>query len=226
MFRQDVKPRVFFDRPVSVFVPGRDAKIDGRALNLSAGGIFVCTDELLSPGTNVGLQFTLPTNEPIETKAMVLRTILPDDPLEPPGMAMRFDDLEQSDLRRLELLFQEQQQTQERDPIHLRLEELGVTISAKVQTSRNNMVAIDAQLPFLCLNSKVQLQRGKEICSGEIRWVSVHTPPSSTTPHLNIGVELDPAPCLSDEEQDPVYSDDFVDHTRDMDKTARQSRER
>jgi uncharacterized protein (TIGR02266 family) len=76
----------------------------GITNNLSEGGVFVATPELLAKGTVLDLEFSIPDGgPPIRTTAMV-RWIREDlDSIEgPPGMGVQFVELPETAKRRLE----------------------------------------------------------------------------------------------------------------------------
>jgi uncharacterized protein (TIGR02266 family) len=229
ILRQNTAPRIFFDQPVTIGVPGREEAAKGRALNLCSGGIFICADELLPEDTSVQLHFCLPDGDPVTVDASVIRAVNPQNPHEPVGMALRFENLEPDHAERIDRFISSRLQPGSGEPVRLRLGELGIPILARIQSHWENFVTVDAELPFLRLGSAVHLQlpEGMEPGgAGAIRWVSVHIPPETHIPRLNIGIELGRSPEAStiDEEMDPVCNHEFTEHSRSLDEQVRAER--
>lgn len=65
------------------------------SLNLSMGGLFLETDELLPIGTHLAVRFTVPgADAPVETTAHVVWVRPPSPEGGPPGLGLQFDRLE------------------------------------------------------------------------------------------------------------------------------------
>jgi uncharacterized protein (TIGR02266 family) len=65
------------------------------ALNISLGGIFIRTEEVLPVGTQLKIHFSIPELEDfIDTTGVVVRTIDVSDGEDPKGMGIAFEDLE------------------------------------------------------------------------------------------------------------------------------------
>jgi uncharacterized protein (TIGR02266 family) len=86
---------------------------NGFSANISDGGIFIATVNLLPLGTQVDLGFTLPTGERVECKGSVrwVRDVDDNNPHVFPGMGVQFVDLEASAARTIERFIQQ------RDPM-------------------------------------------------------------------------------------------------------------
>jgi uncharacterized protein (TIGR02266 family) len=66
------------------------------SLNLSMGGLFLETDELLPTGTRLAVRFAVPgAVDPVETSAHVVWVRPPSDDGAPPGLGLQFDSLEE-----------------------------------------------------------------------------------------------------------------------------------
>ena len=225
--RHECSPRIFFDEPVAIFAPGRIVAQYGRALNLSTGGIYVCCEEVQEERTIVRVQLVLPAFGPLEAEAVVVRAVRPEHELEPPGMALCFMPLAEDDAGRLAAFIEGRLRPPAGEPVRLQLGDLDFPITARTGASWGNLLSVDAELPFLRLGTDVRLElpAGWESAVGEgcIRWVSIHVPPDTGVPRLNIGIELaaPPADLSVDEETDPVCNERFADHSRELDHTIR-----
>jgi hypothetical protein len=230
VIRHETSPRIFFDEPVAILTPGSELPRHGRALNLSAGGLYVCCEELLPEASVVRLTFTLPGSGPITAEASVVRSVCPEDALEPCGMALRFTTLEPDSATVLAQFIDGRLQPPPGEAVRLLVGELDFPIVAHTQGTWDNVVSVDAELPFLRLGSpvKMQLPAGWETALGEgsIRWVSIHVPPSTGVPRLNIGIAMQPPPggVAVDDDVDPVCNHGFADHSRELDHAVRAER--
>ena len=65
--------RVFLDEPVWLTPAGEELAQPGRALNLSTGGLFVCTEAVLDAGSAVLVRFSLPGGTLVSAEAAVVR---------------------------------------------------------------------------------------------------------------------------------------------------------
>lgn len=232
--RQPSAPRVFFDEPVDLQAKGSDAVVRGRALNLSTGGIYVCSTVSLPEGCGVDLAFALPGAGLIQAEATVLRTIAPDDEREPAGMALAFSSLDPAAASLIEHFVASRLGPQRGEPVRLLLGQLSFPIAAQTAASFEGFLSVDAELPFLRLGSPVVLQHPDNAGGrGTIRWVSIHVVPESGVPRINIGIELDTRPgdadaevALADydEELDPVCSVEFSEHSHTLDRAVRAQR--
>jgi len=235
MIRKNSSPRVFFDEPVELQAIGSEAVIRGRALNLSAGGIYLCSTVTLPEQCRVALAFALPGGGLIQAEAKVLRVVLPDDEREPTGMALGFCAIDPESSRLIDCFIATRLQPASGEPVRLLLGELAFPIAARTATSFEGFLSVDAELPFLRLGSSVVLQKQGEAepGAGSIRWVSIHVVPETGIPRINIGIELDettrpegaacPAPAY-DEELDPVCSVEFTEHSHSVDRELRAQR--
>jgi len=234
-------PRVFFDEPVSVFIPGEDEPLPGRAMNLSRAGIFVRLNQLMAEVEGaVAVEFTLPDGPVIVADARIIRQVLPEDPLEPAGLALCFTRLAPGCSEPLNQFLTERLEPAAGNTVRLELGELGYPIRAKAHSIWSNVLSVDAELPFLRLGSPVTvpLQDGlgdDQDLRGSIRWVSVHVPPESGVPRINIGIEMQPDDAVDegdlcvddewarwdDEGLDPVCTEEFVHHCHALDTRPR-----
>jgi len=230
VIRHETSPRVFFDEPVAIFAPGRIVAQYGRALNLSTGGIYVCCEEVQDERTIVRVQLVLPAFGPLEAEAVVVRVVRPEHQLEPPGMALCFMPLSEDDAARLAAFIDGRLRPPAGEAVRLQLGELDFPITAQTGASWGNLLSVDAELPFLRLGTNVRLELPAEwedsVGEGSIRWVSIHVPPDTGVPRLNIGIELaaPPADLSVDDETDPVCSEQFAEHSRELDHTIRLER--
>jgi len=247
VIRKEAAPRVFFDEPVTLTVLGEggegDEVLEGRALNLSTGGLYVCTPQVLPPDTRVALRFGLPGGEGlVAAEATVVRGVQPQDPREPPGMALRFEAYAPGAAELVAQFVERRLQPAVGAPVRMQLGDLQVPITVRTQQSFGNFLSVDAELPFLRLGSPVNLQLPEDgqQGAGAIRWVSIHVSPETGIPHLNIGIELSAPPAAglavdhraagaaaeedAEEEADPVCSAEFVEHARTVDRTLRAQR--
>jgi hypothetical protein len=228
MTRDDLAPRIFFDGQVAVTAADTSRQLQTRAYNLSASGLFVCCDEFLSVDSEVQLRFALPDGATIACTATVVRVVR-EDQLEPAGLALAFGEMDATTQARREGFISGRLRPAEGESIQLSIDGVAVPISVRAQTEWENLIAVDAELPFLSLGRRVELsaRSGALAGNGAIRWVSVHVPPQTGTPRLNIGIELMP-PAQShahcDEEHDPICSPDFVAHAQAADKRLREER--
>ena len=99
--REATAPRISFDELVSIQVPATGVTLSGQARNLSCGGIYICTQELLPEATTVKLCFPLPGEETLAIESTVVRRVPAQDSLEPAGMALRFRTLPPHDAGRI-----------------------------------------------------------------------------------------------------------------------------
>lgn len=229
MIRSELVPRVYFDEQVSLLDERHSIVLRGRALNLSTAGMFVCGECSIEHTTPLDVRFELPGGGAVEARVSVVRAIGDDDPFEPAGLALRFETMTGDCAARLERFIAGMLQPASGHRICLDLDELGSTVSATAHSSWGNVLAVDAELPFLRVGSAVHLSSTMPTESrnrGAVRWVSVHIDPDTGIPRLNIGIQLDDASSanpaqasegsdiLHDEELDPIYTTDFVQHVR------------
>lgn len=236
--RDDLVPRIFFDEPVFLFASGQKQPIAGRALNLSRAGIFIRVDQLEAEleGT-VGLEFALPDGAVVEANAWVVRHVLSEDPLEPAGLALCFTRLAPGCSEALDGFLSERLQPAVGQSVRLQLGELGFPIRAQAHSAWSNVLSVDAELPFLRLGSPVTVPTEDDAhttLQGSIRWVSVHVPPESGVPRINIGIEMAPDGASDktldddwevweDEGLDPVYTEEFAQHAHIVERQRRQA---
>lgn len=88
-----------------------DNFFNGFSANISDGGVFVATVNLLPLGTNVDLGFSLPTGERIECKGVVrwVREVDDKQPDVMPGMGLQFVDLDSSAAEAIETFIQQRE---------------------------------------------------------------------------------------------------------------------
>ncbi len=223
-----ITPRIFFDEPISISTSNGQDPLIGRALNLSRGGVYVCTPTLLPESQSVQLQFRLPDGDPVTVNATVLRRVCPEDNCEPAGMALRFDSMEPDYAQRIDRFISNRMHPCTGESIRLELGEFGVPIKARTQSYWRGYLAVDAELPFLRLGSDVSLQLpgGMQTEQGAIRWVSIDVPPDTGIPRLNIGIELaeKTEKILLEEETDPVCNSEFAQDSAQLDQEVRSRR--
>ncbi|MFQ5701476.1 MAG: PilZ domain-containing protein [Acidobacteriota bacterium] len=96
--------RVIF--PVKVSFSSQKFDIHEFTANLSIGGIFLCTDEVIPPGTRGTLTFRISRwEEPFTVAAEVARVVEPgEDTREPAGLGIKFIELTARDAGRLKRL--------------------------------------------------------------------------------------------------------------------------
>jgi len=228
--RKNSSPRVFFDEPVEIQAKGSEAVIRGRALNLSVGGIYVCSTIALPERSEVALVFALPGGGLIQAEASVLRVVASENESEPTGMALGFSLIDPAAARVIEGFVASRLQPARGEPVRLLLGDLSFPIAARTQASFEGFLSVDAELPFLRLGSSVALQAQEAVGegAGSIRWVSIHVDPESGVPRINIGIELETRPRADasayDEELDPVCSVEFTEHSQGLDRPVRAQR--
>ena len=223
-----ITPRIFFDEAISIITPDGKDPLIGRALNLSRGGVYVCTPSLLPEAQRVQLQFRLPDGEPVTLEATVIRTVPGEDGREPGGMALRFESVEPDYSQRIDRFIKSRIQPCTGEPIRLEFSELGVPIKARTQSYWRGYLSVDAELPFLSLGSDVSLQLPGSLQTdvGAIRWVSIDVPPDTGIPRLNIGVEIaeHPQRIMLEEDTDPVCNAEFAMDSAQLDQEVRSRR--
>lgn len=212
MYREDAAPRIFFDEPVELALPGQDCAIPGQALNISPNGMFIRASVLLPAGTAVQVRCELAPGEPLAAAATVVRAVVGDG-LEPAGMGLRFDQLEELSAWRLATFLDRRLHPARGVPVRLQLPEVPA-LRATAHASWQNLISVDAPLPFLRVGSEVALEAPAPLQTGrgQIRWVEVHVCPQTGVPRLNIGIELPPADQLAaiDEDCDPIYTEEYA----------------
>lgn len=229
VIRKQTSPRVFFEEPVSM-ISETGETFSGFALNLSCGGMFVRTAKLLTEGSLVDCRFSLPGENAIHAEARVVRAVAAEEGREPGGLALRFEVLEADSADRIDRFVTGQLLPPSGDPVRLQLGELGLQIGARAQSWWGSFVSVDAELPFLRLGSPVCLHhtdRAEAGGAGTIRWISIHLPPGSSVPRLNIGIELGappPAEQSVEDEQDPVCNESYSEHSSELDRQVRSHR--
>lgn len=216
LLRNESSARVHFAEPVALR-RSDGASVEGVALNLSCGGIFVCSKSNFDLYQHVRVRFDLPGGGPIDAQASIVRCGI--EPNEPRGVALRFDDMSEDCGERLQHFVSARLEPAAGQQVRLELTDIGSVVAAKAHSSWDNMLSVDAELPFLRLGSEVQVQtpQGSRHWPGSVRWVAVHIDTHSGVPRLNIGIELgvrERAPDPSDERYDPVLTDDFARHVR------------
>lgn len=95
-----------YDRRVDVEIRAGSKQITAKSRNLSLGGMFAETEELLPVQTTVEIRFRIPTQpEPVDVAGEV-RWIEPAKPGAPGGMGIRFQGLRARDVWALNRFFQ------------------------------------------------------------------------------------------------------------------------
>lgn len=225
--RDVLAPRIFFDGKVLLEREG-EPDAAGRAYNISLRGVFVRMEEPLPLDVALTAHFALPDGQAVVAEATVVR-VCDGQSLEPRGIALRFDRLLEDGASRLQAFVEESQRPARGETLRLVFEQLGTPVSVRAHADWDDVVAVDAELPFLQLGSGVQLTQDGATAprSGAIRWVSIHVDPDTGIPRLNVGIEIvDDEPVGEvDEEHDPVLSDDYAQHSQARDRELRQARE-
>lgn len=103
--RRSSPARVRLDVDIGVF--SESTFYAGLSLDVSNGGVFVSTHQLLAIGTPVTLYFVLPNGHPVEARGIVRWTRPPSTDI-PPGMGVQFTELSQPDLAHIREYCQEQ----------------------------------------------------------------------------------------------------------------------
>ncbi|MBK6846360.1 MAG: PilZ domain-containing protein [Proteobacteria bacterium] len=93
MTRCTITARRPFDQKVLLWVPGQEQSVTARARDLGQGGIFVRLSQPPPVDSELRLSFDVPGAGPVEATAVVVRVTSADDPLDPPGVALRFSAL-------------------------------------------------------------------------------------------------------------------------------------
>jgi hypothetical protein len=91
--RQDPTLRVSFQAPVTLTLHRPPGEQRLRTRNLGTGGLFVRSDHPLPEQSLVQVRLTLPEGGEVRGPARVVRAVAPEDPSEPGGMALCFDEL-------------------------------------------------------------------------------------------------------------------------------------
>jgi uncharacterized protein (TIGR02266 family) len=95
-----------YDRRVDVEIKAGSKQINARSRNVSLGGMFVESDELLPAQTPVEVRFRIPTQpEPVDV-AGEIRWVEKGDGDRPGGMGIRFQGLRARDVWALNRFFQ------------------------------------------------------------------------------------------------------------------------
>jgi uncharacterized protein (TIGR02266 family) len=79
----------------------------GLSEDLSDGGLFIATYELLPVGTAITISFTLPNERRVNASARVVWLREPRDGGVSPGMGVRFDSLSEADMQAIRAFLQE-----------------------------------------------------------------------------------------------------------------------
>lgn len=202
MYRDETAPRVFFEQPVLVRLCdalGRTTQINAQAKDLSSGGMFLKVPLLIARGTELSLSFALPSGIALVARGVVLRA----QDSSPVGIAVRFSELlavtdgsvpskdERHALALQAVADLVESYHLQREPVRLQIDRLATPLRATKQAEWDNVLAVDAELPFLRLGADVQIDG--DGLAGQIRWVSIKVCPNSRVPRLNIGIELDSA---------------------------------
>ncbi len=228
MIRDELAPRIYFDQPVALQRVGDAMPFEGRAHNVSHSGIYVGSVEPFALETRVSLSFELPDGTLFSASAQVVRTVSEASAVEPVGMALRFEEVDELNAERLASFLDARLQPAAGERVRLNINQVDVPISARAQSSFEHILSVDAELPFLTLGNEVTLKGEQSLQgTGSIRWVSVHVCPETGVPRLNIGIERSDmlvSEHLIDEEFDPVCTNDFAEHADQLDKEIRAER--
>lgn len=227
MIRDEFAPRIYFDAPVALQLEDDAVIVEARAHNLSHSGLFVGVEDPFPVEARVHLSFDLPDGTLFSAGAEVVRIVNEASAVEPVGMALHFDEVDEISSERLADFLAARMQPAAGERVRLLLGDVNVPIAARAQGSFGDILSVDADLPFLTLGSEVTLSGAGEISGeGEIRWVSVHVSPETGVPCLNIGIQRYDvgSAVLDDEEHDPVCTGDFAHHAESLDHEIRQER--
>lgn len=192
----DRQPRVILDQPVSLIVTPEGLEVPGRVRNLSKGGAYIVDLADHPPvSSRVHLSFALPGGEDrnvLDAEATVLRSTQPGHAEEPEGIAVQFEQVDEETLAAF-IHKAVSDGIDSGDRVRLRLDTHDAVITTHIGEEEGDRLVLECDLPFLCIGSSVQLQRGPDepVRSGILSWVATHTPPSSAYPRIHLGVSLD-----------------------------------
>lgn len=100
--RPDPTIRVAIQAPVTLTLHRPPGELRLRTLNLGTGGLFVRSDRPLPEQSLVLVRLTLPEGDEVCEPARVVRTVAPEHPTQPGGMALCFEELAADTARSLE----------------------------------------------------------------------------------------------------------------------------
>jgi hypothetical protein len=202
-------PRVAHDATVEIGDGHR-----ARAVNLSAGGIYIAADEPLDPGEQVHLKVNLRDGaSPLDVDAQVLRSA-------DGGVALRFVELDDVAKRRIQRVVQKREPTQfgKRD-VRIHLPSLPAPLRASARDLTERGVMIEAELPWLRLGSQVTTELSADrACDGRVQWIGLDVTRTGSA-RLRIFVDLTeeradgtpvgpPPAIVTAEDALPIGSDD------------------
>jgi hypothetical protein len=162
--RSSNSPRIPHDASVE-FGTGAHA----RAVNLSTGGTYVATPEVLEPGETVQLKVDLRDgHEPLDAEAEVVWRGRE-------GMALRWTSLQDSARRRIQRLVERQEPTPfARRDVRIRLPSLSAPLRASARDLTDQGIMIEAELPWLQLGTPVTAELSPErSCAGRMQWIGL-----------------------------------------------------
>lgn len=224
--RDVLAPRIFFDGEVLLERDG-ERIASGRAHNISMRGVFVRMPEPLAVESVVRAHVALPDGHDIVADATVVR-VCGEESLEPTGIALRFDQLLDEGAGLLQAFVEESQRPARGETLRVSFDQLAAPVVVRAHADWDDVVAVDAELPFLQLGSHVQIAKDTNAAprGGAIRWVSIHVCPDTGIPRLNVGIEIDADEDVEeiDEEFDPVLSGEYARHAEQHDRQLREAR--
>jgi hypothetical protein len=189
--------------------------------------MFVRSPVLLPAGTAVQVCCELAPGELLAAEATVVRAVVGDG-IEPAGMGLRFETLEDVFAWRLAAYLDRRLRPARGLPVRLQISDMPSPLRATAHASWQNLISVDAPLPFLRLGSEVALDSPAPLKGGQgqIRWVEVHVCPQTGVPSLNIGIEMPTATDAAaiDEDSDPVCTDEYVAFARVLRQEALEQR--
>lgn len=218
--RSEGAPRVQFEETVALIWKDHPC-LEGAALNLSRGGMFVRSERPAALPGALRVLFQLPGGGPIDARAAVVRVAAAQAGSEPQGVGLRFEAMSADCAERLREFIAGRLEPASGERLRLELSELGSVIGATAHSCCDDVLSVEAALPFLRVGSPVQVHasggmRGMRGNGGTVRWVAIHADPVSGIPRLNIGIGLVPAELtptqVEDEPHDPVLTDAFAAH--------------
>lgn len=224
MIRDELAPRIYFEEKVKIRAKELSIECMGRAHNLSTKGIFIKDVEMLPLETMVDLSFALPSGKKVSIGSKVVRHVELTH-VEPAGIGFEFCEFEKGVLEELNDFIDQRLQPAKGEAVHLAIGDIPAPIAARASGSYGDILSVDAELPFLRIGNSVTVNAAEPM-SGSIRWVSVHMCPQTGIPRLNIGIDTksERAELEHDDEDDPVFTHDFVEHVENLDQAIRKEK--
>ncbi|HJZ87283.1 MAG TPA: PilZ domain-containing protein [Polyangia bacterium] len=200
--RSTTNPRILHLATVKLEPAPPDGVIDALAVNLSVGGLFVESQQLLDPGAQVSLTVDLlDGGAPIQAQAQVVWVREDSGPrsAEPAGMALRFVGLDETSSKRIERVVA----GRSREPasvveqsLRVRFPGLPSALRANARDLSEQGVVLEAELPWLQLGGGVAVEVAPgEARTGRMRWVGVDVSASGAA-RLRISVDFAGRPTV------------------------------